>query len=64
MRKISRIELIQKIISLVGLPPGKQTVGFFTREQLMELSIWCDKMKEFHLEVLREEKGGEETKNQ
>jgi hypothetical protein len=61
MRKINRNELIQKIINEAGLPPGKRTVGFFTREQLMELSTWCEKMNAVFEKLIREEKGGEET---
>lgn len=61
MRKVSRLELIQKIINEVGLPPGKQTVGFFTREQLMELSTWCEKMNREMINYIQEETGGEET---
>jgi len=68
MQKVNRIDLTQKIIKEVGLPSGKQTVGFFTREQLMELSAWCEKMNlmmgvvhQIVSELKQENEDGKET---
>jgi len=40
MKKPNRAELIKIICQKAGLPEGKTTEGFFTREQLVELAIW------------------------
>lgn len=40
MKKPKRVDLIKIICQKTGLPEGKTTEGFFTREQLIELAIW------------------------
>lgn len=35
-----RISLINKIVKKAGLPPGKSSKGYLTREQLQNLYMW------------------------
>lgn len=46
MKKPSRVYLVQKIINAAKLPEGKKTLGYFTKEQLIELLVYLEKMKE------------------
>lgn len=39
-KKLKRDNFMKKIIEEVGLPPGKNSEGYFTREQLQSLYLW------------------------
>lgn len=58
MRKPKRADLVKIICEKIGLPPGKKTDGFFTREQLMELTLWVERQKD------KELAGREDAKDQ
>ena len=39
MKRLSRNQLVEKIIRAINLPPSKESQGYFTLEQLKELLI-------------------------
>jgi len=46
MLKPDRIVLTNEIIKLANLPQNKNTKGYFTRHQLLELSVFIRKLIE------------------
>jgi hypothetical protein len=39
MSILTRTELVEKVRKLAGLSQGKETLGYFTRQQLLELVV-------------------------
>ena len=42
---VDRIDLHMKVIRLAGLPEGKKSLGYFTRQQLEVLIIYLEQTK-------------------
>lgn len=55
MLKPNRVELVGRICEKLSLPPGQETPGYFTREQLLELAAvvdkWTTKVKELEEKI-------------
>lgn len=44
VKRLKRPELVDQIVKKVNLPPGKESKGYFTTEQLKELLIKLDNL--------------------
>jgi len=52
-KKIGRPALIRKLVNKAALPPSKKSVGYFTREQLVELSLYLDNVEMVASEIYK-----------
>lgn len=57
MKRLSRNQLVEKIIRAINLPPSKESQGYFTLEQLKELLIKLEGL----IAIKAGEKNGEEA---
>lgn len=65
-RRLSRSELVKKIVELAELPDGKasfDSLGYFSRDQLLELLLYIEQQEQRNEALVRklQEMKGEDT---